>query len=49
MSLMDVPLIRRTDTRATRGGQRSRQTLVLQDGFAGSWHCAWHACWALAR
>ena len=30
---MDVPIIRRTDTRATRGGQRSRQTLVLQDGL----------------
>ena len=33
MSLMDVPITRRTDTRATRGGQRSRQTLVLQDGL----------------
>ena len=45
---MDVPIIRRTDTRATRGGQRSRQTLVLQDGLpvlgivlgmpVGRWH-----------
>ena len=32
MSLMDVPITRRTDTRATRGGRRSRQTLLLQDG-----------------
>ena len=46
--LMDVPIIRRTDTRATRGGQRSRQTMVLQEGLPvlgivicmhlGRWH-----------
>ena len=48
MSLMDAPITRRTDTRATRGGRRSRQTLLLQDGPivlgivlgmpVGSWH-----------
>ena len=53
MSLMDVPIIRRTDTRATRGGQRSRQTLVLQDGLpvlgivlgmpVGRWHAEFTA------
>ena len=32
MSLMDAPITRRTDTRATRGGRRSRLTLFLQDG-----------------
>ena len=29
---MDAPITRRTHTRATRGGRRSRQTLLLQDG-----------------
>ena len=50
---MDVPIIRRTDTRATRGGQRSRQTLVLQDCLpvlgivlgmpVGRWHAEFTA------
>jgi len=53
MRFMDVPIIRRTDTRATRGGQRSRQTLVLQDGLlvlgivlgmlVGRWHAEFTA------
>jgi hypothetical protein len=53
MSFMDVPIIRRTDTLATRGGQRSRQTLVLQDGLpvlgivlgmpVGRWHAEFTA------
>ena len=53
MSLMDVLIIGRTDTRATRGGQRSRQTLVLQDGLpvlgivlgkpVGRWHAEFTA------
>ena len=45
MSLMDAPITRRTDTRATRCGQRSRQTLLLHDGSmpVGRWHAEFTA------
>ena len=59
MSLMVVPITRRTDTRATRGGRRSRQTLLLQDGSlvlgivlgmpVGRWHAEFTVATPAAR
>ena len=54
MSFMDAPITRRTDTRATRGGRRSRQTLLLQGGslvlgiVLGMPVCRWHAEFTVA-
>jgi len=56
---MDAPITHRTDTRATRGGRRSRQTLLLQDGslvlgivlvtIVGRWHAEFTVATPAAR
>ena len=55
MGVMDAPITRRTDTRATHGGRRSRQTLLLQDGplvlgiVLGMPVGRWHAEFTVAK
>ena len=59
MSLIYAPITRRTDTRATRGGRRSRQTLLLLIGSlvlgivlgmpVGRWHVEFTVATPAAR